>query len=110
MSILGLARQSTSFNEYDHEIVLVDETKPKPVQSSTGESAQSESPPLSPRNSQGRLSKRWTLREELAKRKLARWSTSQRPEDETTVSDEAQIDTKDANNSAKPIEESPALP
>lgn len=78
---------TSSTNEYDHPINLVDTTKPKV--NATRESANDSAESVG-----GSLSRRWTrgtLRKELAKRKYAKWQQDKSHAGEDTESADANI-------------------
>ncbi|KAI9709207.1 MAG: hypothetical protein M1812_007730 [Candelaria pacifica] len=72
-------QQTSSASEYDHQISLIDSTKrtpdPKTDSPSTPSTASSPSASKEPslKESGGPLGRKWTLREELARRKYSKW-------------------------------------
>lgn len=92
--ILPVSSQTDGADEYDHAIVLFDATKPARIES--GPSIDDGTESLSRAGTGTQLGKRWTrgtLREELVRRKYAKWQ-----EDKTKNTDEPSETTDDGKH------------
>lgn len=97
MSLLGIPQ--TSPDDYDHQILLLDSSNspspqpplnpPEPESASALSRAPSPGTDLQPALTSGSNSRKWTLREELARRKYAKWQEQRFYEDSGLDNDEA---------------------
>lgn len=91
MSIAGLvgaSRTHTDTNAYDHAITLVDATKPTAEREEAEETPEDSDASPSGKVTGASLGRKWTkstLREELARRKYARWQEARLDDDEVAA-------------------------